>query len=279
MPWRSRRSDSSRSSARAAAARSSDASRSWADASALRCGAACCRGRPRSCRRLGGRPLELARRLVRDLARGGLGLAEVAAQTGQQALRALLPDRDPLGCALEPVEGLDRRLALPGGVGELLLGGVALGEERSQLLLRAPAADPGRGLALLGRCPARVDRGEIELGDPRTQTRDLVGELLGPLGGRRLQRERAQPLSHLGLDVAGALDLDPDPVQLQLGPMLPPLELAETGSLLDELAPLLRLRREHRLDLALADDRVHRAAEPDVGEQLDEVGAAHLRAC
>ncbi len=59
--------------------------------------------------------------------------------------------------------------------------------------------------------------------------------------------------------------------------MLAPLELAETGSLLDELPPLLRLRREHRFDLALADDRVHRPAEPDVGEQLDEVGPAHLR--
>ena len=59
--------------------------------------------------------------------------------------------------------------------------------------------------------------------------------------------------------------------------MLAALELAEAGRLLDELAPLLRLRGEHRLDLALADDRVHRAAEPDVGEQLDEVGAPHLR--
>ena len=59
--------------------------------------------------------------------------------------------------------------------------------------------------------------------------------------------------------------------------MLAPLELAETGRFLDELPPLLRLRREHRFDLALADDRVHRAAEPDVGEQLDEVGPAHLR--
>ena len=241
-------------------------------------GAACRRRRPRSRRRLGGRPLQLARRLVRDLARGRLGLAEVTAQAGEQALRALLPDRDPLGGALQPVEGLDRRLALPGGVGELLLGGVALGEERSQLLLCAPAADPRRGLALLCRCPARVNGGEIELGDPRPQTRDLVRELLGPLRRRRLQRKRAQPLAHLSLDVAGALDLDSDPVQLQLGAMLPPLELAETGGLLDQLASLLRLRGQHRLDLALADDRVHRAAEPDVGEQLDEIGAAHLRA-
>jgi hypothetical protein len=154
---------------------------------------------------------------------------------------------------------------------------VTLGEEGGQLLLRAAAPEPGGRLAFLGGDAAGLRRGEVELGDPRAKPRDLLGELLRPLGGRRLQRERPQPLLHLGLDVARALDLDPDPVQLQLRPVLAPLELAEAGSLLDELAPLLRLRGEHRLDLALADDRVHRAAEADVGEQLDEVGAAHLR--
>ena len=56
--------------------------------------------------------------------------------------------------------------------------------------------------------------------------------------------------------------------------MLAALELAEPGRLLDEVAPVLRLRGEHGVDLALRDDRVHRAAEADVGQQLDEVGAA-----
>ena len=59
--------------------------------------------------------------------------------------------------------------------------------------------------------------------------------------------------------------------------MLAALELAEPGRLLDEVAPVLRLRGEHGVDLPLRDDRVHRAAEPHVGEQLDEVGAAHGR--
>ena len=90
------------------------------------------------------------------------------------------------------------------------------------------------------------------------------------------KRERAQPLPHLGLDVAGTLDLNRDPVQLQLRPVAALLELAEPRRLLHELAPLVRLRGEHRLDLALADDGVHRAAEADVREQLDEVGAANL---
>ena len=154
---------------------------------------------------------------------------------------------------------------------------MSLGEERLQPLLRAPTAEPRCGLALLGSSPPRLDRGEIELGDARTQPGDLVHELLCALRRGRLQRKRAQALPHFGLDVARALDLNPDAVQLQLGAVPPALELAEAGGLLDELASLLRLRREYRLDLALADDRVHRAAESDVGEQLDEVGAPDLR--
>jgi hypothetical protein len=63
------------------------------------------------------------------------------------------------------------------------------------------------------------------------------------------------------------------PRELELGPMLAALELPESRRLLDEVAPVLRLRGEHRVDLALGNDRVHRAAETDVGEQLDEVGA------
>ena len=56
------------------------------------------------------------------------------------------------------------------------------------------------------------------------------------------------------------------------------LEAAEAGGLLDERAPLFRLAGEDLLHAALADDRAHLAAQPDVGEQLDEVGAAHGRA-
>ena len=55
------------------------------------------------------------------------------------------------------------------------------------------------------------------------------------------------------------------------------LEAAEAGRLLDQLAPLGRLRVEHRLDAALRDHRAQAAAEADVGEQLDEVDAAHRR--
>src|SRR5581483_5351498 len=77
--------------------------------------------------------------------------------------------------------------------------------------------------------------------------------------------------------VACALDLRRDARELQLRAVAPRLEAPEPRSLLDERAPLLRLRREDRLDLALPDDRVHPLPETEVGEQLDEVEPAHGR--
>ena len=211
------------------------------------------------------------------LHRAASRLGEVGAEPHEQPLRAFLAERDSLARRLEPVERLDRRLPAPGGVGELLLGGVPLREERLQLLLRAPAGEPRGGLPLLRRLAARIGCGEVELCDPGSQPGNLLRELLGALGRRGLQRERTQPLPHLCFDVARPLDLNRDPVQLQLRPVATLLELAEPRCLLHELAPLVRLGREHSFDLALADDGVHRAAEAHVGEQLDEVGAANLR--
>src|SRR5438105_6748130 len=60
--------------------------------------------------------------------------------------------------------------------------------------------------------------------------------------------------------------------------MLAPLEPTEPGRLLDELAALFGMGGKDFLDAALTDDRVHRAAEPEVGEQLDEIDAPHRRA-
>jgi hypothetical protein len=56
------------------------------------------------------------------------------------------------------------------------------------------------------------------------------------------------------------------------------LELAEARSLLDQRPALGRLRGQDLLDPALADDGVHLAAEPDVGQHLDDVSAADVRA-
>jgi len=122
-----------------------------------------------------------------------------------------------------------------------------------------------------------IDQQRYDTGDPaKLKTlSQLAAELLRALGGRRLQRERPQPLLDLRFQVARTLDLHGDAGELQLGAMSPRLEAAETGGLLDQRAPLLRTRREDGLDLALADDRVHPLAEPEICEQLDEVEAAH----
>ena len=53
------------------------------------------------------------------------------------------------------------------------------------------------------------------------------------------------------------------------------LEAAEPRRLLDQRPPLGGTRGEDRLDLALADDRVHPLAEAEVGEELDEVEPPH----
>src|SRR4051812_10969776 len=100
------------------------------------------------------------------------------------------------------------------------------------------------------------------------KARDLATELLGTLGRGRLQRERPEPLAHLGLDIARTLDLDGDTRELQLRAVPAGLEPPEPGRLFDECTPLGRTRSEDRLDLPLADDRVHSLPEPEVGEQL-----------
>src|SRR6476661_1817503 len=200
---------------------------------------------------------------------------ELVAQPLQPGARGLTPQLETFRRASEPVKRLQRLFARARRVGQLLLGPATLGEQRLEPLLHsAPAAGrpapPCREL----REPLLEPR-KIELRDARPQARDLDRELLGPLGRGRLERQRPEPLLHLRLDVTGALDLYRDPRELELGAMAACLEAAEPCRLLDQPSPLRRLRGEDRLDLALADDRVHPLAEPEVGEQFDEVEPPH----
>ena len=61
-----------------------------------------------------------------------------------------------------------------------------------------------------------------------------MAELLCALGGGGLQGERTKPAPDLVLDVPCTLDLECDSRELELGAMAPPLELPESGSLLDD---------------------------------------------
>src|SRR6185437_13248886 len=126
--------------------------------------------------------------------------------------------------------------------GELLLGLAALGEQGLEPMLHGVSPGPGRAAPRLELREPLLEPGEVELGDAGTQARDLDRELLRPLRGGRLERERPQALAHLRLDVAGSLDLDCDPRQLQLGAMAACLEATEPGRLLDQRPPLRGLR-------------------------------------
>ena len=203
---------------------------------------------------------------------GELGGEPVAKRGG-----GLAPERETLAATLKSVQRRDGRLPRARSVGELVLGDRPLGEQRVEPRLGAAPPERGRIATLFRLGSPGIGVLQVELGDARAERRDLHRELLGALGGGRLQRQRTQALPYLLLDVPRPLDLHRHAGELQLCAMPATLELAETGGLLDERAAILRLRGEHLLDLPLADDRVHRGAEPDVGEELDEVGPAHGR--
>ena len=200
---------------------------------------------------------------------------ELGTQIVEQRLCALAAQLEPLARTAEAIERRRRLLATAGRVGELLLGAPSFLEQRVELLVRVlPCEHRGRPPSF-SVLESLAQLAEVELGDASAQRRDLAPQLFRALSSRRLQGERSQALLHLCLDVARALDLDRDARELQLRPVLAPLEAAEPGRLFEQCPSLLRLRPEDLLDAALADDRVHPAAEPEIRQQLDEVDAPH----
>ena len=209
---------------------------------------------------------------------GSFGLAEIVPQAHHEAGRRLAADGQPLARSAEAIEGGERRLASAGRVGQLDLGALALGEDRPEPLLRAPSRERRRRTTLVRLCATGIEGGNVDPRDPRSQAGDLVPELLRALRRRRLERQRPEALAHLVLDVPRALDLRRHARELQLGAVPAAFELAEPCRLLDERSAVLGPRGEDRVDLPLAHDRVHRAAEADVRQELDEVGAANRSA-
>ena len=217
------------------------------------------------------RALELGR--VVFTIRLGRQCLSLVAQALEQRPDGLSPERESLGSASKAVERSERSLATARCIRELLLGATAIGEQSLEPSLHAPTDECGAVAAPLGIDPPFTGSREVQLGDPCAQCSDLARELLGPFGGRRLESKRPEALTHLLLDIARSLHLHRDAGEPKLRAVAPALELAEAGGLLDERTPVLRLRREHLLDLALADDRVHRRTKADVREQLDEIGS------
>ena len=85
-----------------------------------------------------------ARRIVRACR------LELGAERRRQRARRLAAKRDALAAAAQPVERGGRLLARTGGIGQLLLGPLALGDERGDLLVEHAALLGGRDAAPLG---------------------------------------------------------------------------------------------------------------------------------
>src|SRR4051794_12642617 len=192
--------------------------------------------------------------------------------------RALQPQLDAVGGRPRALDAPRQRLALLGAPGQRLLGQLAAGGDLAQLALglRARLARGGGGGQRLGHLlapgahrlarelPARLD--------------GLALQALVQLGGLGLALERAQARARLALDVQRPVEVVLRAVELELRAAAALAVLAQPGGLLDEQPAVLGLGGDDRLDAALRDDLVHLLAQTRVGQDLEHVDHAALRA-
>ena len=152
----------------------------------------------------------------------------------------LAPHLDALARAAQAVESAGGAFAPAGHGGELPFGALALGEQLLQARIDLGPRRVELRTARSGLGHARRQLFEIERGQAGTEAAELLAELLRALGGARLERERTQPLLHLALEIARALDLLRDARELQLRAVAAALEPSQACRLLDEGAPLAR---------------------------------------
>ena len=178
------------------------------------------------------------------------------------AVASAMPCAAARSCSPRIAASSRLRLCAAGGdLGQPRRRGVALLACRDQLVL-----------ALAARAPCLGQRGGEQA---QARLGDLPAQRLGPLGGGRLELQRAQAGAQFALDIARALEIGGDAGELGLGALSPPLELAQPGGLLDEAAALVRPRQQHLVDGALGDDAVQVAAEAGLGQQVAHVEAPH----
>ena len=189
--------------------------------------------------------------------------------------RPLLGQRDraaeAFGQGREPVPDLLRRLQFGARLLQCTLGVVACGHRGGQIVLDTRAQ--------LDRLP--LVPGVVR--DRRGKLSDVVGEqphagvpevdldARRPPGDRRLPAQRSELPADLAGEVGQPSEVRLHRVEPPLG-LLPPLAvLAHPGGLLDEGAAVLGPGGEHSVELALADDHVHLAADAGVGQQILDV--------
>ena len=201
------------------------------------------------------------------------GLTARLGELGEHAVAARL---QPLDRRSQSPEAGGRLLLGRAQRGQLLLGGLAPPAGGRQHGLEPVTLGPGGGELRGERRAPGARRGGLGCQQQQAALGQLAAELLGPLGGRRLQAQRREPRADLLLDVRRPLEVEPDAGELLLGAAPAALVLAEAGGLLDQAAALVGPGQQDLVDAALGDDAVQLAPEPGVGQGLLDVEPAHL---
>ena len=184
---------------------------------------------------------------------------------------------EPLGQGRQPVPGvggaLQQRRArrpardsssdfAPGGHGELAL------DQRALLPRRRLVGDvPVEGVAQLDQVVGEQPQPGV------AQVGLHAGGAAGDLG---LPAQRLELAAQLGGQVGEPVEVVLHPVELAERLLLALAVLEDAGGLLDEGAAVLGAAGEDGVELALADDDVHLAADAGVAEQLLDVEQADL---
>ena len=214
---------------------------------------------------LGPRILDhLGRHAGRSILRLGL-----RAEQGKSLVRHRVEVAEPLLHRLEPERGAARDIHVVADLRLLETGDPQL--LLFELLLQHDALAVPFALG----AAVRVESG--------AQRDDLVGEQPGariPHDGRDglrftrdlgLVSERLQLAPDLAREIAEARQVGLHRLELAQGLLLAPAVLQDARRLFDETASILRARVQHSIQLALADDDVHLAAETRVAEELLDV--------
>ena len=125
----------------------------------------------------------------------------------------------------------------------------------------------------LGLQPCDLVTGEVDADGPQ-----LLDQPAVTTGGVGLTLQRRELPAHLAQQVVEAQEVALGGLEPALGALAALAELEDPGGFLDDGAPVLGTRVEHRVELTLADDDVLLATDAGVGEQLLDVEQAARRA-
>ncbi len=133
------------------------------------------------------------------------------------------------------------------------------------------AARAQRGLVGHLGLERRGERDQVVGEDPQPRVAQVGLDHRGPPGHLGLPAQRLELAAQLDGEVLDPGEVGLHRVQLAERLLLALAVLEDAGGLLDEPAALLGAGREHRVELALADDDVHLATDARVGQQLLDI--------